>query len=589
MGLNVVAFVSRITAPLSWLSILAAGSIAAFGAFFHFAILDPTNVSWLLTGDWGQHVVGWHALRNSDWAWPLTRTEAFYPGVGANTALMDANPLVSLMLRPFAPLLPDHFQFIGPWFLACVFLQALFAYLLLRPYATRAIAAAFAALIFLAWPQLYFRAAYVMVTGHDTLMGQWIIVAAMWAYLTIDWRTRVRRFTWVLALGALVHPHLFLMAAAIWGGSVLREAWLWRNGLRSRQHTTQLAVTVLTPIVVCAAVMVAVGSLPAPGGGKWGFGEYSMNLNALINPMYDDHSRYLPNLGRVSRQYEGFQFLGLGLLALLVGALLLARLVRPVSTADQHDAPARPHLAWLTAPFIALTLIALSSTVRLGDLTLIDIPLTNEIRYGVFNIVRASGRFFWPVVYLALFLAARTLVRRGAGVTLAAVAATLTIQALDISPFAAKMRDRTASSADRSFQVVTDPVWPDLVRDAELVVFIPAYHSYNMRMVMELAWVAIDVGTPLGTMYMSRRSRPQARSDERANTAFAAGERHQSHVYVFPRPCEVDFAASDRPVTVDGVVLLAQDSPHLRNAPAFDARTCEPIGDTAMASHRATR
>lgn len=58
--------------------------------------------------------------------------------------------------------------------------------------------------------------------------------------------------------------------------------------------------------------------------GSNGFGLYSANLNALINPY--EYSSFFPGMGMRSGQYEGFAYLGLGMIVLCaIGIGLLIR------------------------------------------------------------------------------------------------------------------------------------------------------------------------------------------------------------------------------------------------------------------------
>src|SRR2546428_12355110 len=81
--------------------------------------LNPTHLGWLLKGDWAQHVLGWLLFRSEPWRLPLgSLPSALYP-VGSTIGFTDSNPLLSIVLKPFAPHLPSDFQFIGPWLACC--------------------------------------------------------------------------------------------------------------------------------------------------------------------------------------------------------------------------------------------------------------------------------------------------------------------------------------------------------------------------------------------------------------------------------------------------------------------------------------
>jgi hypothetical protein len=130
-----------------------------------------------------------------------------------------------------------------------------------------------------------------------------------------------------------------------------------------------------------------------------GFGLYSADLTTLFNPQ--GLSLLMPALAVQPEQWEGFAYLGLGTLALLL--LCAARVA------------AAPH-AWLTAlrrqwPLLVVSLAAffyaLSSQItwageRIADLSALYAPLSELT--GTF---RSSGRFAWLLHLVLVALAVR--------------------------------------------------------------------------------------------------------------------------------------------------------------------------------------
>ena len=109
--------------------------LVAFGVFFWrfgFEVLDPTNISWLMSHeDLAQHYIGWLFFRNEPWNFPVGKISGFMYPIGTNIVLTDSNALLSIPLKFFSFLLPSEFQFIGIWFLLCYCLQGLLGYLLM--------------------------------------------------------------------------------------------------------------------------------------------------------------------------------------------------------------------------------------------------------------------------------------------------------------------------------------------------------------------------------------------------------------------------------------------------------------------------
>ena len=155
--------------------------------------------------------------------------------------------------------------------------------------------------------------------GHAALCAHWLI---LWALLvaTRDPSTRFRPLGWA-ALGltaGMVQPYLAAMVLAVLGATAVAPGPTpWPRRLTALG--TALAATV-TGWWISGLFLLSGGSSLAAGG----LGYYSMNLLAFVSP--GDWSSFLPALPIASdgQAYEGFQYLGLGILLVLAAALAIA-------------------------------------------------------------------------------------------------------------------------------------------------------------------------------------------------------------------------------------------------------------------------
>jgi hypothetical protein len=113
----------------------------------------------------------------------------------------------------------------------------------------------------------------------------------------------------------------------------------------------------------------------------------------LLSPIVPQDSGVFPKAGGVidatGGQYEGFNYLGLGLL--VASLLILPAEVRWL----------RQNLKRHTALFVAfagLTAFAISHHVFAGHRLLFEFPLPHYVDRA-FGMFRSSGRFFWPIAY----------------------------------------------------------------------------------------------------------------------------------------------------------------------------------------------
>ena len=107
--------------------------------------------------------------------WPPGRVTSLYYPVGTSVGNTDSVPLLSLPLKLVNTWLPDEFQFLGFWMLACVALQGAFAGLLMRaaggswPYQSLGV------FFFLLSPS-----AVPSVERVGLHTGRWLTLAALW-------------------------------------------------------------------------------------------------------------------------------------------------------------------------------------------------------------------------------------------------------------------------------------------------------------------------------------------------------------------------------------------------------------------------
>lgn len=524
-------------------ALLAGLALALFGTFFHWQILDVSNVAWLLRGtDNGENALGLHAWLH-DPAPGFLRTTLLNAPEGTSLLFTDSNPLLSALVFPFRGLLPADAQVIGWWLLACLFLQLLFAWLLLRRHAPSQLALWCGVLLLAALPTLFNR--FV----HVNLMAHWLILWALWRFSEPERSASNQGWAVLIAVTAFIHSYLLVMVSAIWASAMLERLW---NDRRN----------VLRILAECAAmlglVLIIAWSLGVfePHWPSSNYGAFAMPLDALWNPGIDTFSTFLPATEqRPGRGFEGFQYLGLGLLILLpLAALLARRLPHPAA-----DAPAGlARLKWLVPALVVLTLLAISTYPDFAGRRLPRYTLPGDIATAL-DAVRASGRLFWPVAYVLVFAGIRILYRLPAGRAGLVLLALAIMQAADLAPMAATIRAQSAQARSAPPYVRTpSPEWDRLVEQAKDIAFVPGDVTKGLDVFQEVAWRAAKAQVPVRAVYAARPSLASNARQTAETDAFRAGTVVPGRLYILidGEPIPPPLLTVARPL--DGITIVFQ-------------------------------
>lgn len=422
------------------LGMLAAVALGA-AAFFVVAgwwVLIPTNISWLVSGDRAMHQLGWMMFRDAPWSLPPGASPNLGLELANSIALVDGLPLFAIPFKLLGPLLPRPFQYWGDWWLLCFILQSLFGYHLARELGAARIVALLAAGFALIAPAFLFR-----LPLHMALAGHWTILAALYFYARRE-PARLRFWLLLLTATAAIHAYLLAMVVGIWFASYLQRSWLKRMGLR------HAIVEPLSVVIVVALVLWAVGFFYPGSYASAGYGFYRLNLLGPIIT-YGDWSKLAPALPHSDYDYEGLSFLGIG----VVGALVLA-----IASGSIRDIGHLIRRRWLLLTLFCLAcwVFALSNVIGIGDRETAPIPYGPIETLGA--IFRSSGRFVWPVLYLAIIgsvvVSARRMPKAMATVALAFL---LAVQVYDSSAGWSFFRGTIPEPAAAWPTPLTSPFW----------------------------------------------------------------------------------------------------------------------------------
>ena len=380
--------------------------------------LVPTNINWLLNGDWQQHWLGFLYFKSEPWTFPLGRIGTLAYPIGTNVGFTDSNPLLSILVKPFSTLMPEEIQLIGIWFAMCFALQGYFGATLASCVTRDPGQQLLAGYLFVLSPVLITR------LGHDTLCAHWLLLCILFLGLReYAVGPQAVRSIWlaavVVAVAAAIHPYLAAMCLVL---AVAHCVRLWVDHLVAAR-TAALGIGAV--VAAMGTTLGLIGYLGDTTPTAGGFGVYSADLLTLIDP--GGTSKFLARLPLSPAQGEGLGFLGLGgTVAAAVGIGVLVY---------QRPSVSRGRAAVLGAVGL-LAVFSLSSHVTLAGSELMNLEGVYRPLSAVASTFRSSGRFIWPLHYIALLLGIWGITRLGRRQQLstgtAVLAILITIQATDL-------------------------------------------------------------------------------------------------------------------------------------------------------------
>ncbi|MGE7614040.1 DUF6311 domain-containing protein [Paenibacillus sp. NPDC101420] len=496
---------------ISSIGIILGGGL---GAVFFITVLNPntldtSSINWLLTRvDPAQHFVGWHFFRSEEWSFPPGIIKNLNTPIGTSITYTDSVPLLAFILKIFNPILPPVFQYMGIWMLLCYVLQGVFGLLLMRKLTQNLSLQLLGVMFFVMSPIMLFRS-----FSHEALMGHWIILAGLYLFKSTYIH---RKWLFLFFVSLLVHPYLFIMIFAIF---VLKMIELL---VSNEINIRECILYSISTIMLILFTLWFIGYFYIGSSGSTGdFGYYSMNINSIFNPLgwseYFLKDQPLTSHG----QGEGFNYLGLGVILLLFWSFY--------TLVNNRKFSIRRNIGLLLLSII-FTLIALSNVITYSDKVILEINLPAFVM-SLLGIVRASGRFFWPVYYLLILFSLSTIIKnnkRKQAIIFLVVA--LSIQFADLSGKFNEYNNMYTNDTILENPLKSE-VWAKLdEKKYKNIVFVPAkVNDQNIAFAM----LAANKGMTINSFYTARDDNEKKDNyDNELMGVFERGEWNSKSIYI---------------------------------------------------------
>ena len=352
--------------------------------------INPTNVSWLNSGDLSTYQLGWEYFRNDKWRFPIGLNPNYGIYSDSNIIYSDSIPIFAIFFKLFNFLLPEKFQYFSIWILLCIYLQILFSYKIVYLGTANRLFSLLGSLFFLTASIFIHRSGI-----HLSLLGQWLILCGIYVEISKNSKKDYLRLV-TLLLSLLVHFYFFLMLMIL----ILFQDFF--KVLVLRKSFLEIFKKLILTIIVSIVLMYTIGyfSIDLDDGLGWGYGYYNFNLNSFINPSGQNNvgsfswSNFLTKQNYQNKEIEGFSYLGFS--GIIFFIIFLFNIFKERSNIFFQN------LNWviIILPFL---IISISNNINFGDMNIVSIDL-NKFVYAFFSIFRASGRMIWPVYYIIFII-----------------------------------------------------------------------------------------------------------------------------------------------------------------------------------------
>jgi len=466
-----------------FLMVVVIFSVLAFGEIFGFQFLNIRNVDWLFRhSDTAMGQIAWQYFDMDSWHWPPGANPNYGMEFSSGILMSDSNAFFALIFKVLP--IDGAYQYFGVWLLVCFVLQGVFAFKLARSVGISLVGSSFFAGFCVVSPIMIWR-----LDGHLNLVGHWLILAALYLYFSMRVFFDIWHWISIIFVSTLVHPYIGVMCCLIFA------AYFGKLFLSKRYALSSLVFLggggVLSFIF---ALWIGGYFLLGGSGSAGGFGFYRMNVLSFIQPIPVEWSRFFKaREGFGAGDYEGNAYVGVGFLVLLiVGFPYFFRSIR---------GSWRGNIA-LIGVCIIFVMFAVSNNIGVGAENF-TFSLPGAL-VNAFGVMRASGRFIWPVWYLILLFAFYVLSNElNRKQFLFVVVVGFCLQLYDTSNGLGSVNNRWGSPFQQDLK---SSLWAEACKKYSSVrVFAPADYRYaSGELWMELGAITSSCGLPTNIVRYTR-------------------------------------------------------------------------------------
>lgn len=431
-------------------------AISLLVTFIYLFLIYPKNFFfgtssyWLTqTEDITQYIAGFNAYFSEDWHFPIFKIEQFNYPIGTRSTFVDIIPLYSFILKLVIPNSLFPFNPFGFWILFSYLMLGVSAWLILKSLKINSWIALFTlTLFFNMFPALSAR------LGHISLMSHWLILFAFVLYIrNFTKKNQVIEWSILLFIAFYINIYIFTIVFSIFLVTIITS---WKE--KSLSQNIKILFIPLFFLILSLFLTL----LPLSGdriSKDFGWGYYSMNLLSpfsggnIIKVIYPE----------VPGQYEGFNYLGLGVILLCFYNLYLLKRLN-INIFSKHK--------YMLVLLVLFFIYSLSYKIYFGNVQVLEVNYPSILEPLVMQF-RASGRFFWPVGYAIIIFAVVIIMKinnRGISILLLIIA--LFIQIIDLKQ-RTKILKETANREEN--KILDYEKFQNYIGDTKKIYFYPKF------------------------------------------------------------------------------------------------------------------
>ena len=410
-------------------------SVLFFVIIYGVHVINPLNVGWFYThhNDIGQQYLGWKAFRHTPWKFPIGLFNTLSYPTDISIMFLDAVPGVATLFKFLSPILPNHFQYIGPWAVLCFVLQSVLTARILLRYTQNRTFVVLMSFMFTTFPVFLYR-----VFIHSSLTPHWLVLYALepvfnHRYFYEHPKKLFVRYCLATFYGVCTNLYFSPLCAIILLGYLVSCAVYEKN------YKLPLLMIAAYGLVTFATVALLGGFSPVFENMGVGAGKYGLNLNSFFNPSEyprQSWSAFLYDMPFYDRGQLRGLYWGLGCFILV---LISAFAFFEIPSLKEKLKANKFIITALGVSIVTALIVSTIPIITFGDKVLLNIKLPFAIEY-VWASFRANARFSWVITYAIMLSAAIVLARvsrKNKKLACAVVLLCIVVQLADIRPYLA--------------------------------------------------------------------------------------------------------------------------------------------------------